>query len=106
ETVCRFCRASRKRNVEHPDLGSGHGAGNPPDHRARARQYVSTTPFAIHAIVPMLRHRRYWRAAVPSVERYAAGLDRLSPFFDLALQELLKIFRRPLVGRDQIGAHL
>src|SRR3981189_1849421 len=36
----RLCRAGRKRNLEHPDLRSGHGTGDPPDHQARARQYV------------------------------------------------------------------
>jgi hypothetical protein len=30
--------------------------------------------------------------AVPSVERYAAGLDRLCPFRNLAFEELLQIF--------------
>src|SRR5262249_20762372 len=28
------------RNLEHPDLRPGYGAGNTPDHQARARQYV------------------------------------------------------------------
>src|SRR5262245_15200128 len=41
ETVRRLRRAGRKRNLEHPDLRSGHGTGDPPDHQARARQYVS-----------------------------------------------------------------
>src|SRR5262245_51763547 len=41
EAVRRLHRAGRKRNLEHPDLRSGHGAGDPPDHQARARQYVS-----------------------------------------------------------------
>jgi hypothetical protein len=27
--------------VEHPNLRPGHGAGDPPDHQARARQHVS-----------------------------------------------------------------
>jgi hypothetical protein len=41
KAVCRLRRAGRKRNLEHPDLGQGHGTDHPPDHQARARQYVS-----------------------------------------------------------------
>jgi len=41
EAVRRLRRTGRKRNVEHPNLRPGHGAGDPPDHQARARQYVS-----------------------------------------------------------------
>jgi hypothetical protein len=26
--------------LEHPNLRPGHGAGDPPDHQARARQHV------------------------------------------------------------------
>src|SRR5262249_48283457 len=41
EAVRRLHRAGRKRNMEHPDLRPGYGAGDPPDHQARARQHVS-----------------------------------------------------------------
>ena len=44
--------------------------------------------------------------AVPLVKRYSVGLDFLRPFRDLAFQEFLQIFRRPLVWWDQLGAHL
>ena len=41
DAVRRIRCAGRKRNLEHPNLRPGHGAGDPPDHQARARQYVS-----------------------------------------------------------------
>ncbi len=40
EAVRRLRRAGRNRTVEHPDLRPGHGAGDPPDHQARPREYV------------------------------------------------------------------
>ncbi len=41
KTVRRLRGAGRQRNLEHPDLRSGHRTGDPPAHQARARQYVS-----------------------------------------------------------------
>src|SRR5262249_60842351 len=66
EAVRRLRRAGRKRDVEHPNLRPGHGAGYPPDHQARARQYVSISiRLALLAALPSkLRGHARLRASI------------------------------------------